>query len=628
MTWVYHHDTPGELAEFVTPDAFLNSAIVTGLHGFRADGLAVAETIFDRLRVQNLRYDLPRALNRFQQPVASASELFQQRSDGTCLDLVLLLASAFRQARLRPFIAVFDSPVLGEPHALVLLHRDHRPGLKPKFPSGMPLWNVLNLPMPDDRARYGIFEINGVPLPGELIPIEATGLSCTRPLTFAEARKAGEDNLAGARLIRLVDVVFLQENGRRTPCFTERVDGPQDGLDFGEDVRLHYEPLLAPDLPATWDVPGLTRALHACGAGGAEKDMLRRYTLRALIHAALAKERLGTPEWPESVASLQRLYHAAIHRFPSGATIDRMLVEAAEAGIIHLKEGRPGVSPLISFTLALACQREVADPVALLRPLLRLLGYDALDLGELVRAYSERQTWLVVRCSPAPGRDPWPVRVTGSVYVRAGGRTVVDPLHDEDHLEFVAPAALHAWIVAAAQDNDVTALDLVLPTSLLDLGLEHLDIPGQRTTLAKVRQARLRWDLFDTESLPFARLLRARSNGRWQTAVQALPGSDALGAWLDARPNHPVFSFDRTTHQTTDLEAALMRGAGFLLGQPGAAPPRLAQRIRIPDETRREELPAHLRFRCDEPVIIWNNPLGRLGIPWPQGVCEAPGGMA
>jgi vWA-MoxR associated protein C-terminal domain len=384
------------------------------------------------------------------------------------------------------------------------------------------------------------------------------------------------------------------------------------------DVQDKYRPVISaalgsPALPAAWTLDELSELRRKAEADEEGTSRLLD-SLSELCQAVAAKPvflAVGGDEL--ELGQLQVIYRREIGAWPTGASADALLTEAASAGLAEpgSQASRP-LGALARFMLAVAAARGVPPEEA--HPLTRWLGQIGHQLAD-ARAHYQRceddSAWLLIDLGDEPphGAGPWPTEVTWMLLTRDEAITG-EPVACEPTADGLRRAL--TFVLRQVPPARPLLVDLAVPRALMDEGIEHwplIEVDGAPESLSAECRARLRWS---------RRRRDARLHNRVLDRLELASWDGGARRWARKDPRYACFVGGHDpVSQEDQLRLLLREGCGFAIwfasGLPGSALGEINKAVRgIPVPARRDVLPDHLPgFSGNRPAVIWDDPRGR-----------------
>jgi hypothetical protein len=392
-----------------------------------------------------------------------------------------------------------------------------------------------------------------------------------------------------------------------------------------------------------WTVPVLSSLIVEITEDGAPSSA-ERDELVALCDALLAKQVLLDIGGGElALAQLQSIYQLSTGHWPSGASADVLLYEAADAGVLAARESAAEpLGPLPRFMVGIAAatsKRPDACPSFI--KWLCDLGHqvsDACSRFDLLR----KPTWLLIDLGDEPppsaaaeGQAAWPLRVDWTYFCDAdltSGSQACDGTKEG------LWAALTTVLRIAAQRP--LQVDLSLPRHLMDRGIEDWDLletDGEHEPLRLSCRPRLRWSQRRRSAELADRLRQRTAQMAWrgqpdEPKAGVLRSRDDLRAWAQSGMARSWVLGGHVTGAEIDALRVLLReGFGYLVWFPDV---QLAnERARaiitatepVPPTAMKSCLPDHLPAFEEHPAaVIWDDPTGRPPYVLPAGLLQGP----
>ncbi|MFJ6950834.1 trypsin-like peptidase domain-containing protein [Micromonospora aurantiaca (nom. illeg.)] len=393
--------------------------------------------------------------------------------------------------------------------------------------------------------------------------------------------------------------------------------------------------------PARWTAAGL------CAVVTGPQPSRLSDLVPALRHAVEAKPILldiggGTL----GLGRMQAIYRREVGAWPTGASVDALLVEAAEADRCERRRAVVGnLAALARFVIGVAAALGVPpSECPALAGWVESLGHQPADAEE---HYTERHSspaWLLIDLggeplpgpggAPSPGTPPWPSRITWTYTTRHA--TTISELTGE-----LTAVTTKEGLVEALKNVFATVppawpllVDLAMPAGLLGEGIEHwplFDVGDDRESLSDRHQPRLRWSQRRQVPALHGRCVERVSRASWakvpglladamladQTRLKRWARDDKAHAWLIGR--HPAAG------GSDPLRLLLREGYGFLVWFRRGGDTRQRRSItrrvsQIPVAARRAVIPDELPDLTDLPVVVWDDPRGRAEFDLPPPV--------
>ncbi|GAA3208566.1 trypsin-like peptidase domain-containing protein [Dactylosporangium siamense] len=399
---------------------------------------------------------------------------------------------------------------------------------------------------------------------------------------------------------------------------------PDRGVELSSDVVDRYRPILtAAEIrpPAHW-----TERELAAIADTIDAPSRAAHAVLALRRAAAAKAVCaGIGVHAAELSRLHSIYQREVGAWPAGASLDALLVEAAD---VHAHERATGtglpLGALARFVVGVAAAVG-AEPAAQ-SAFVEWIGDLGHQLADAARLYAERRStgaWLLLDLGdePLPGEPPWPA-VVGWTYVSTGpdvvGQISCDRTPDGllQALRAVLRAVPPAWPLI---------VDLAVPHALLCEGIEEwpvYEVDGELEPFSEWGRPRLRWSRRRRQPALQRRLVERTGQARWEAIPDPLPEdllSDhpRLRERIRAERHQPWLLGGAPPDRADTLRILLREGCGFVVWFPSGLQPAQHDRIRaavagVSAPARRHALPDELpRFTGFRPAVIWDDPRGR-----------------
>jgi hypothetical protein len=395
-------------------------------------------------------------------------------------------------------------------------------------------------------------------------------------------------------------------------------------LALSADVQEKYRReigagLGSPDLPAAWTLYELSELRRKAEADDGNASKVSS-TLSALCQAIEAKPVfLAVGGDQLELGQLQVIYRREIGAWPSEASADALLTEAASAGFVErrLLTVRP-LGALARLMIGVAAARGVPpEENDLLTGWLGAMGYQLADARTYYRQCEDGSAWLLIDLGDEPrhGASPWPTVVTWILLTR-GDAMAGDPVRCEPTADGLRRAL--AFVLRQVPPARPLLVDLAVPRALMEEGIEHwpvIEVDGYPESLSAECYPRLRWSRRRREARLHNRVLDRLEQASWDGEARH---------WTRKDPRYACFVGGHDAVAKEDqLRLLLREGCGFAIwfasGLPSSAVGEISEAIRvIPVLARRDVLPDHLPdFSRNRPAVIWDDPRGRGGFQLP-----------
>lgn len=419
---------------------------------------------------------------------------------------------------------------------------------------------------------------------------------------------------------RFLDTLGVNELDRLY-VLPSRVEGSRvhrRTLALSADVQDKYRPAISAALgslalPAAWTLDELSELRRRAEA---DDGCVSRVSdsLSELCQAVEAKPvflAVGGNEL--QLGQLQVIYRREIGAWPTGASADALLAEAASAGIAEQRSqaARP-LGTLARFLLGVAAARGVPpEETHLLTRWLGQIGHQLADARAHYQRCEDDSAWLLIDLGDEPrhGASPWPTEVTWMLLTRDEAMTG-DPVTSEPTADGLRRAL--TFVLRQVPPARPLLVDLAIPRALMDEGIEHwplIEVDGAAESLSAECRARLRWSRRRRDARLHNRVLDRLEQASWDGGARR---------WARKDPRYACFVGGHDPlSQEDQLRLLLREGCGFAIwfasGLPSSALGDISKAVRgIPVPARRDVLPDHLPgFSGNRPAVIWDDPRGR-----------------
>ncbi|MEV0128595.1 trypsin-like peptidase domain-containing protein [Dactylosporangium sp. NPDC050688] len=407
--------------------------------------------------------------------------------------------------------------------------------------------------------------------------------------------------------------------------------GPAPVVELSSDVADRYRPVLvaahvAP--PVHWTGPELAAVADRIEVLGAGASRVAD-TVLALRRAAAARTVCaGFGAHTVELGRLQSIYRREVGAWPTGTSVDALLVEAADADLHERRAGTaPALRALTRFVVGVAAA--VGASPAAFASWIAGQGHQLANAEDLYAGRRDSSAWLLLDLGdePGPGEPPWPAAV-GWTFVSTGDDIVgrVPCARTPDGLLEALKTVLRT--VPSARS---LLVDLAVPHALLSKGIEHWpvrEVDDEPEPLSAWARPRLRWSRRRRQPALHERLVERTGRARWETIPDPLP-DDLLADHQRLRERirdeaHEPWQLGTAPPERADTLRILLReGCGFVVWFPAVLQPAQHDNIRsavsgVSAPARRQVLPDELpRFPGLRPAVIWDDPRGRAQFSLP-----------
>lgn len=338
---------------------------------------------------------------------------------------------------------------------------------------------------------------------------------------------------------------------------------------------------------------------------------------------------------------LQVIYRQQVGAWPTGRSVDALLVEAAEADRSeHRRGAASSLRALARFVVGAAAALSLPpkDSPAL-ADWIESLGHQLADAHQHYLDQSSAPSWLLIDLGKEPipratddflsTTPPWPTRITWT-YTTHLQSTNGEPITGEATAVATKEGLAEALrtVFSKIPSSWPLLVDIAMPAALFSEGIERWPLfldesLGECESLSDRYYPRLRWSQRRHDLVLHGRCVdRARRSGLGWDRVpnpmrDAVLGDESqLKRWIENTDHAWLIGWHPVAYRSDPLRVLLKEGFGFLIWFHEGVDTQQRRTItrtvsKIPVAARRSVIPDELAGVLGLPVVIWDDPRGR-----------------